>query len=122
MVYYYVFPNGGLRSIMTIPKHPRLAWSQVTLDPALAKLAGVEESCALPIWSEDAGEGVPGDPVEHDTTDLLRGLPVAFGEGPEGQRQGLAAGPCRAVSRPCRGARLRQRRRAASQRGPGFPP
>ncbi|WP_440996992.1 hypothetical protein [Arhodomonas sp. SL1] len=69
---------------MTIPKHPRLAWSQVTLDPALAKLAGVEESCALPIWSEDAGEGVPGDPVEHDTTDLLRGLSVAFGEGPEG--------------------------------------
>lgn len=67
---------------MATQQHPRLAWSHVTLDPALARLAGVEESCPLPIWSEQADEGVPGEPVEHDTTDLIRGLSVGFGEGP----------------------------------------
>lgn len=68
---------------MSVSNHPELAWSQVQLDPALAKLAGVEESCLLPIWSGNAGDGVPGDPAEHDTTELVRGLAVGFGQGPK---------------------------------------
>lgn len=72
-------------------RHPRLAWSQVTLDSALARLAGVETACMLPIWSDRADEGVPGEPVEHDTTDLLRGLSLAFGEGPEESGRDWAA-------------------------------
>lgn len=61
---------------------PKLAWARVRLDPPLARLAGVEDWCWLPVWGVNAADGAPGSPAEHDTTDLIRGLAVGFGDGP----------------------------------------